>query len=70
MYDLTDLIFEKYVEGKLSEDKLLFFLEANKTTDNKNNEKEELAKKKKAIAKKDCSNTLSCSRYFSCYCSL
>ena len=52
MYDLIDLIFEKYSEGKFSEDKLLLLLEANKTTDNKNNDKEELAKKKKAVAKK------------------
>jgi hypothetical protein len=29
MYDLTDLIFEKYAEGKLSEDKMILLLEAN-----------------------------------------
>jgi hypothetical protein len=29
MYDLTDLIFEKYNEGKLSEDKMILLLEAN-----------------------------------------
>ena len=30
MYDLTDLIFEKYAEGKLSEEKMILLLEANK----------------------------------------
>ena len=29
MYDLTDLIFEKYTEGKLSDDKMILLLEAN-----------------------------------------
>ena len=29
MHDLTDLIFEKYAEGKLSEDKMILLLEAN-----------------------------------------
>jgi hypothetical protein len=29
MYDLTDLIFEKYTEGKLSEDKMMMLLEAS-----------------------------------------
>ena len=29
MYDLTDLIFEKYAEGKLSEDKMMMLLEAS-----------------------------------------
>lgn len=28
MYDLTDLIFEKYAEGKLTEDKMILLLEA------------------------------------------
>lgn len=49
MYDLTDLIFEKYAEGKFSEDEMILLLEADK---NDNNEKKELAKKKKAVAKK------------------
>lgn len=30
MYDLTDLIFEKYNEGKLSEEKMILLLEAHK----------------------------------------
>jgi hypothetical protein len=30
MYDLTDLIFEKYSEGKLTEEKMILLLEANK----------------------------------------
>ena len=29
MYDLTDLIFEKYAEGKLTEEKMMLLLEAN-----------------------------------------
>ena len=29
MYDLTDLIFEKYTEGKLTEDKMTMLLEAS-----------------------------------------
>ena len=29
MYDLTDLIFEKYTEGKLTEEKMMMLLEAS-----------------------------------------
>ena len=47
MYDLTDLIFEKYNEGKLSEDKMLLLLEASNTN------KEELKRIKEKIKKKE-----------------
>ena len=46
MYDLTDLIFEKYNEGKLSEDKMILLLEAS------NAYNEEIKRIKEKIKKK------------------
>ena len=47
MYDLTDLIFEKYAEGKLSEDKMILLLEAS------NAYKEEIKRIQEKIKKKE-----------------
>ena len=47
MYDLTDLIFEKYNEGKLSEDKMILLLEAS------NAYKEEIKRIQEKIKKKE-----------------